>query len=162
MSIENEMLAAIEIVLEEKILFEIRQIKNRLTIIETQIFSLKPHYSDVDIFFYGDDGVNMADLVLAQGESKVAVLHYTTAGVDSGAVPAADGPSFSVDDPAHLSLVPNPDGSVTITNTNSGTGDVDVQLTGSAKGFSKTKVVTCTGIAAPPPPQPDGVDIVFQ
>jgi hypothetical protein len=159
---ENEMFAAIEILLEEKILAGISDIKRRLTIIESQIFNLSPHYSGVDIFFHGDNGLIMADLVLAQGESKVAVLHYTTAGVDSGAVPAGDNPQFVVDDPTHLATSPNPDGSVTITNTNSGNGDVDVKLTGSAKGFSKDKVVTCSGISAPPPPQPDGVDIVFQ
>lgn len=133
----------------------------RLTIIENQLFHLQPHPSGVDIIFYGDNGVIMADLVLAQGESKVAVLHYTTAGADSGQVPATDSPQFTVNDP-HLTLAPNPDGSVTISNNNSGNGDVDVILTGSAKGFSKDKTVTCTGLVTPPPPQPDGVDIVFQ
>lgn len=105
-------------------------------------------------------GDNMADLVLNQGQSAPVELHYVdTAGNDLGLVPAGDSPSISTDQPAELGVTVN-GSTATLSNANTGNGDVDVNLSGVAKGFTTTAVVTCKGTSTPPP-VPAGVKFVF-
>jgi|SRR5215831_12142675 len=114
----------------------------------------------LQLVFKNVKGEKMADLVMNLGDNKNAALHYLLQGKDLGAVPASDSPSYSVNDVASISITPNSDGSVTLVDNHNGDTDVDVVLTGSVKGLSVSKTITCKGVA-PPPPTPDAVDIVF-
>lgn len=146
--------------------FHRKEIKRLLNLLEEQIvlqkqsrlllMALVPKIS-IEFFIKGE---KMADLVLNLGDTKTATLHYLSKGADLGVVPSSDSPSFTVDDPASISLTVNPDGSVSLKDTHNGDTDVNVNLTGSAKGFTVVKVITCKGVA-PPTPVPDAVDIVF-
>ena len=103
---------------------------------------------------------NMADLVLAQGATKNASLHYVdSAGNDLGQVPPTDNPQITADN-AVLGLAPQPDGSDALSNGNTTTADIDVNMSGSAGGFTTTAVVTVQGTGVTPP-VPAGVKFVF-
>lgn len=115
----------------------------------------------VAFFINGERLTNMADLILAQGASKNASLHYVdSAGNDLGQVPPKDNPQITADNPV-LGLAPQTDGSETLTNANTTTSDVDVNMAGSAGGFNTTAVVTVSGTGVTPPPVPAGVKFVF-
>lgn len=114
------------------------------------------------VFYIGNERVNkMADLVLAQGASKNASLHYVdSAGNDLGQVPPTDNPQISADNTV-LVLTAVGDGSQTLTNGNTANPDVDVNMSGLAGGFTTTAVVTVSGTGITPPPVPAGVKFVF-